>query len=395
MAWEMSWSIRTLAPPQQMALLVAFFVHLGIGVCVMLCLMCVRRFASVSPRMPRAILATSLCLFFVCCDLLVAIAFPRFETRDPNFLMHPIRGWDSAPHHRSIADGATVLTDELGMRIDDECPSSEKQSGPSALFVGDSLTLGWGVKYRETFAARSIELLKQHHATLKLHPRLGATAGYDTFQEAHWLEDIGLETNPSFVVLQFCLNDVCVSFDPERVWANRLAGGRFCPGPPLSWSGIGRGIYMWNNLPRTNTGLSSIGAQVEWFGITELLKSPESPRVCQAWDRVIVWLDRFEASCRAACVPMLLIYFPVTDQLSDPMKSRASQARLAEWSTRRGVVFVDMLPEYLRRTSDGNLACRTYFIDLTHPSVEGHRVAGEVLANALERMPVVQSLSKR
>ncbi|MBI5764525.1 MAG: SGNH/GDSL hydrolase family protein [Planctomycetes bacterium] len=390
------WGIAEFAPQQQRAGQVALLVHAAALFLLAIAFVVVRRAAHLPARLPQLLLALSLLVSLVSCDLLVAIGFPPWEPELYNFMYHPVRGWTNVPGSRSLESGIPVVMDAMGMRTDEESPTTQRAGdGPSILFVGDSLSQGWHVRYRDAFGVQAVEILKKRYPGRDLVPLLGATAGYDTAQEAHWLEDIGLKLKPRVVVLQFCLNDVFASFNPDKLWEQRFANGWIHPGPPLCWSGIGRAIYTWKHLARTSTGLLAEGARVEWFGVSELLKRQESSRVRDAWDRTMKSLDRIESTCRKAGIPLLLIVFPVADQILDANASALSQARLKAWASQHGVPFVDVLPEYLRRYPDRKESHRMFCKDLTHPTVEGHRVAGELLALELEQMPVVRSILGR
>lgn len=390
------WGIAEFAPQQQRAGHFALTAHAVVVGLLVIAMVVVRRATRLPARTPQFLLALSLLVSLVSCDLLVAIGFPPWEPELYNFRYHPVRGWTNVPGSRSLESGIPVVMDELGMRTDEEAPTMRRANDrPSILFVGDSVAQGWHVRYRDAFGVQAAEILRERHPGHNIVPLLGATAGYDTAQEAHWLEDIGLRLKPRVVVLQFCLNDVFASFNPDKLWEQRFANGWIHPGPPLCWSGIGRAIYTWKHLARTSTGLLAEGARVEWFGVSELLKKQESPRVREAWDRTMQSLDRIEAACRKAGIPLVLIVFPVADQVLDANASTQSQARLRTWASKYGVPFVDVLPEYLRRFPNRNEAHRNLCKDLTHPTVEGHRVAAELLAIELEQLSVVRSIMGR
>lgn len=72
---------------------------------------------------------------------------------------------------------------------------------PVAVFVGDSLTLGWGVAEEETFAARVGRALGLQTANL-------GVAGYATDQSYLKLLRDGLPLRPALVVYSFCPNDL-------------------------------------------------------------------------------------------------------------------------------------------------------------------------------------------
>ena len=387
--WETAWGVAILDESQRQPVFSTMVAHGLMAVVSGLVFQFARRHRIVSDRVPKVLIAAIICWSFVSADMLIGIAFPPFEGRPPTFLLHPVRGWTHRPNHTSNAAGATVLTDEMGMRIDEDRPAWRPEGNSSVLFVGDSLTVGWGVRYCESFPTLTIGMLNQKFPGAGLAAFNGGSIGYDTRQETHWLVDVGLKLRPRVVVLQMCLNDLFLPFDPEQAWDYRVVGDYLRPGPPLSWSGIGRAIWTWRRLPRKDNGLIEEGVRVERFGVSECLKAQETPRVLKAWSDMYRVLDRFDETCRRAGATMVLVCFPVQLQLTDPGASIHPQAHLADWARRHDVPFLDVLP-FFRRPSGG--ASGQIMFDLTHPTALGHRVAAQALADLLDRAGVLTKL---
>jgi hypothetical protein len=135
--------------------------------------------------------------------------------------------------------------------------------------------------------------------------------------------------------------------------------------------------------------LNEEGARVEWFGVSECLKPQETQRVRAAWQGVLSALDRFQRSCDATGVPMALVCFPVQPQIEDAGASTRPQERLAEWAAAHRVPYLDLLPRYRKQ---GPHAPTPAMVDLVHPSVLGHRIAAEALADLIERSGLLASL---
>lgn len=100
--------------------------------------------------------------------------------------------------------------------------------GPVAVFVGDSLTLGWAVAEEETFAVRAGRVLGFQTANL-------GVAGYGTDQSYLKLLRDGLPLRPALVVYTFCRNDMVETLRGRRYGRSKprfqQEGGRLVLSP--------------------------------------------------------------------------------------------------------------------------------------------------------------------
>ncbi len=117
----------------------------------------------------------------------------------------PELGWkyrpDQTVRHRSRDFDVTVRIDGSGRRV--ATPSGPRTSGgkPLAVFVGDSLTFGWGVEAEQAFPFLLRDRLGVEVADL-------GVAGYGTDQSYLNLKIHGLPLKPALVVYAFCGNDL-------------------------------------------------------------------------------------------------------------------------------------------------------------------------------------------
>ncbi len=98
--------------------------------------------------------------------------------------------------------GVTLRTNADGFR-DDEYPVAR---GPKRriVFLGDSLTLGWGVEKRDTFEQLLEDRLDARRPTEILNLGVG---NYNTTQAVNLFIDKGLKYEPDQVVLFYFIND--------------------------------------------------------------------------------------------------------------------------------------------------------------------------------------------
>lgn len=83
------------------------------------------------------------------------------------------------------------------------------------IFLGDSLTFGWGVKQEETFATLLEEDLSSDYPTEVIN---FGTGNYNTEQEVNLFKEKGLKYNPDKVVLFYFINDAEITPEKSNLW---------------------------------------------------------------------------------------------------------------------------------------------------------------------------------
>jgi hypothetical protein len=140
----------------------------------------------------------------------------------------PDLGWSYPPRgrvrHRTAEFDVEVRFDDAGRR-----GGGISAAGPPvAVFVGDSLTLGWGLAEEETFAVRVGRALGFQVANL-------GVAGYATDQSYLKLVRDGLPLSPVLVVYTLCPNDLREVLHGRRYGRSkprfRLQGARLVLSP--------------------------------------------------------------------------------------------------------------------------------------------------------------------
>lgn len=91
----------------------------------------------------------------------------------------------------------------------------EKGDKYRILFLGDSLTFGWGVKQEETFATLIEENLNSDSPTEVIN---FGTGNYNTEQEVNLFLEKGLKYNPDKVVLFYFINDAEITPEKSGLW---------------------------------------------------------------------------------------------------------------------------------------------------------------------------------
>jgi len=115
---------------------------------------------------------------------------------------NPLVGHHHKPNSEAILMGVSVRTNSDGFR-DDEYPFA-KGAKRRVLFLGDSLTLGWGVEKQATFEQLLEDDLNAISPTEVINLGVG---NYNTTQEVNLFIDKGLKYAPDQVVLFYFIND--------------------------------------------------------------------------------------------------------------------------------------------------------------------------------------------
>ena len=115
---------------------------------------------------------------------------------------NPKVGHHHKPSSEAVLMGVRIQTNSEGFR-DDEYPVA-KGVRRRVMFLGDSLTLGWGVAKEDTFEHLLERDLDQRSPTEVINLGVG---NYNTTQELHLFLDKGLEYDPDLVVLFYFIND--------------------------------------------------------------------------------------------------------------------------------------------------------------------------------------------
>lgn len=343
----------------------------------------VRRRAGVSSRWPRAVLLSALVGGIVSADRLVGILFPPPLPSRTIFELHPARGWTHRPGSEAIFSKTLVRIDARGLRVDETGQPRSTHDRTRLLFLGDSVTMGYYHPAAAAYGRQAVERLNAARERPAFVDLNAGICGYDTRQECHWLSHEGLALDPDVVIHQFCLNDLTRRYDPafgadqnrhaEFAWAAR----------PTSRSGIRRALMDLGMRFKFGDDLQAAAAEAEHFQLRELLTDDPPERVQRAWRAVFGPLERIVETCRGADLPLVLVCFPILDQMYGPDVSNAPQVVLRRFADEHDVPLLDLLPVYRSTFGTGRAAAGESFKDATHPTVSGHRVAGEALADFL------------
>ena len=304
-------------------------------------------------------------------------------------------GWRLRPGATAPWGGVQMTINSRGLR-GPEISYSRDALKPRLLYLGDSVTVGYGLpEYDQAYPFR-VDGLLEKELGLEVETVNAAVNGYSPWQEQIFLEREGLKYQPDLVIVGFVLNDVT-----EPLGLARFGGTGM--GHQLDRSYFSADNWLQHNsalyflADRLNARLR-FGPDVrkgavahELVGVEALTKSPESPRVREGWSLALSSLEKIRELCASNRVPLAIVIFPFTFQFENPKALAAPQKKLKSFCEAKGIACLDLLPliaSYLRSEQDSPQAL---FLDADHLSVRGSRVAARLVVDWLRSEPSLWS----
>lgn len=268
------------------------------------------------------------------------------------------------------------------------------------LFLGDSVTFGFGIKdYRDTYVAQFETLLGQIRPDVKIETINAGVGGYSPWQYFIVLAQEGSKYDPDLVVVSFVLNDVT-----EKMGLTRFGGSgssfqlvntvnsrlqSF-----LSKSAVFRFSRVMFGMIKYGKNMR-VGAQKkELLDVEFMVKEPDDPKVRLAWEITLESLAKIYKNCRENGTDVLLVVFPFTFQFDHPEGLDGPQRIVAQHASEHDVPVLDLLPILADKLTADGLSPDAFFIDVDHPTPAGSRFIAETLVEVVsQRTPLTRNLS--
>lgn len=169
---------------------------------------------SVKTRLVLTVSATF--TMIVILELVMRVTYPSYANYNTEMWRYasilkklsrtPFLGHEHRPNRTATLYGATIRTNSLGLRADRDYPIPKPNHVKRTLVVGDSITLGWGVEYEDTYP--KILELKLNNKAGPTHEVVNLGVGnYNTVNELASLKK-HLDLEPDLVVCGFYINDI-------------------------------------------------------------------------------------------------------------------------------------------------------------------------------------------
>ena len=256
---------------------------------------------------------------------------------------NPLIGHLHRPNREVKLMNATVRINSDGFR-DDEYPV-EKGQRWRIIFLGDSLTFGWGVEKEQSFEHLLERELDAREPTEIIN---FGTGNYNTVQEVNLLLEKGLRYRPDQVVLFYFINDA--EPVPQR--------------SRLPWLGNIRIVtFYWSRVKALLARLDP-SAGFEAYYAALYRGDPEG------WRRSRGALLELQETCRERGIVLQVVLLPELHELADYTFAR-EHALVADFLRANGIPVLDLAPSFANETDPTTLWVAP---DDAHPNARAHRL---------------------
>ena len=308
----------------------------------------------------------------------------RYE-EDPHSLVRLI------PEQQSFSADKAVTINAKGFR-GPVIPYERDLQNLRLLFLGDSLTFGYGVEFDDIVSTRVARLLNDKGVANEVINT--AVPAYNTEQEVSYFEHEGVRYSPDWVVVGFCWNDLAEKFgvrvsshgwllstgDNESEWGffKRIWVSRF-------------GFTVRNLVKQSRTlhaairGWRSLASDAPKHSrqVSDILNGKNTPETNAGWERIERSLIRLKLAADSAGIKTVVAAFPMSQPLQSPFPKSTYPRRLADIADRHEIPFIDMEPAFQRAYKGHTSLFHPY--DAEHPNSAGHAVAAAEIAEFLMR----------
>lgn len=289
---------------------------------------------------------------------------PESLIRNMMIVDDPVLDWRYIPNSRFQQGKIVNQYNGAGFRGGDH--SIEKPSGITRVVViGDSVTEGYGVEWRDVFASSVQASLGSGYEVINL-----GMGGLNAPQEVHILEKVGLRYSPDHVVVNFVLND-CDFFVRAKAAAKHaesadskidLLGIRINPAlkRTLKSSAL---IYMVNERVADLWGRLRGEERHDYY--EEIWRNEENRA------KITAAFERLRTLSRNHGFKVIVLVWPLVIDYGH-YRFRPVHEWTIEQAAAKGFATIDLLPVYstqpfrtLQVTSE----------DYVHPNAKGHKMA--------------------
>ncbi len=291
---------------------------------------------------------------------------------------------------------------------DTDFPKSKPDGEFRGLILGDSVAMGDGLTYDQTFSKHLEDLLAERDHRYKSYQIINTGVhGYTTYQELKVFSE-SMVFEPDFVAIGFAMNDVTEPFVTHK----RFGGTGLdyhkvtpIPNPILAYLANETGFGRLRQMLALRSATFEREERMELYNVREMAAKPRTdPRYQEPWKIVLDDLAQVYQLAAEHDKPIVLMIFPFSFQLIDEQR-RMPQAILTEHAREHNVDVIDFTDIFARLVYDDqplidtmrdrgydnraieqfhDWKIRDYFLDTSHPTEQGQQVIAKTLMQYIE-----------
>lgn len=308
-------------------------------------------------------------------------------------------GWRLRPNSRQNWGYVDVDINKKGV-IGPEIPYKRDGSSMRILYIGDSVTFGFGLKdYNFTYPYAVGRILEKEYQR-KMETINAGVDGYSTWQYLEYLRKEGIKYKPDIVIVGFVLNDVTEMFRLERFGGKGIGNQLNQSYYSVSdWMKHNIGIYALLLDIKTRIFLGPNPKEgaitIERANVSDLALYPDSAKVQKAWKITKTYLEQIVEYCRQRDIPLCFVIFPYTFQFRDIAGLSTPQKVLINFLEGKKVPCLDLLPLLYFYMIDHRLHIEDLFLDYDHLNPKGNEVVARMIADFINKTPQFRAFFKK
>lgn len=300
-------------------------------------------------------------------------------------------GWILPVNDDSYTIDAPVRTNSLGLR-DDEIPFEKPPGEVRILSLGDSFTFALGVRFEDLYVQKLERQLEKLDASRRFQVINAGVAGYNTTQELSFLIADGFRYEPDLITLGFYWNDLIGNEKPLPIVEGPIRRG----GPDArredqqghmlpAWirNPMRRSLILYLGVTRTKNLMAALSPPTDEVSLVQrAILDGDAEAMSRHWSATGARLVQLAAEARRRGIPVLLISFPMENQIrqSQPASAYIDALRRAWEPT--GNPMIDLAPLYRDSLAEGRNPYLPY--DL-HPGPLGMQIAADAIEAEIRR----------
>ena len=264
----------------------------------------------------------------------------------------PLMGHEHRPNAEAHLQNVDIRTNEYGLRGGPLKPLAPGER--RILFLGSSITLGWGVPENETMTVLIEEDFRKDGVEVQVLN--GGIGNYNTTRYSELFLTRLADLKPTDIVINYFINDAEIL---------PAGGGSFL----LRHSQLAVTLWIAANRLFGQTGMGNLEAHYR------AVYDPQA----EGYKEMLAGLDRIKAWADAHGVRVYLAITPDVHQLNN-YPFRYIHERMAQVAAQRGFTFIDLYPPFAHEKPEDIWAMPGD----PHPNARGHRLMAETLYPALK-----------
>jgi lysophospholipase L1-like esterase len=279
----------------------------------------------------------------------------KYGTRLKRKALDPNMSHEHVPLAKAKLYGVDIDINSKGLR-DREISYDKPANTFRVMFLGDSLTLGWGVKNEYVFS-KVLEPVLEKQKGKSVEVINTGVGNYNTVQEWTYYKLEGRKYKPDHLMLLYFINDAEPT--PEYKSITLKENSTLV-------------VFLWSRITKL---MSRFGARKDFRSYYEGLYEESNP----GWKASKEALSSLMEQAKQDGTPFTVFVCPELRQFKSSYPFMVQHKKILSYLTGNGIQYADLLPLFQKRTEPEE----DFWVSVedSHPNRLGHQVIAEGVVN--------------